>query len=240
MNYTIYFSICSFFYSAMIIYVIFKSKIPNTNNNKAYKALAIINLITIIFDIIYNYIAVSTKSITTPLLVMSKLFPISLLGWITCFTLYLYSTLYNEENKSFEQLEKVKKKAIIMSIVMFSLASIGVLVLPIHHNLKEIYSYGPGIDFVNYYSEACLIFGLFYLFKNYKNTKSNKYSPFFVFIAGGMMMSVLQSYDPKLLFIVAVETFVTFMIYFTLDKSDEEARLSHKEINKNGSKKMQK
>ena len=43
-------------------------------------------------------------------------------------------------------------------------------------------------------------------------------------------MSVLQAYDPKLLLIIAVETFVMYMIYFTLDKENKDALRNNKLI----------
>lgn len=230
MNYTIYFSVCSLFYSIMLIYVVFKQKIPKTNNNSAFKALLIINFIGIIIDILYNYIAVTLKEITPLLLVMSRIFLMSLLAWIITFTLYIYSTLFNEKSKSKEDIIKPKRKAIIISVILFIISSIITIILPVNHNLKDIYSYGPAIDFVNYFSFGCLAFGMLYMFKNYKTTNSSKCAPFFAFIVGGVFMSVLQAYDPKLLLIIAVETFVMYMIYFTLDKENKDALRNNKLI----------
>ena len=101
----------------MLIYVVFKQKIPKTNNNSAFKALLIINFIGIIIDILYNYIAVTLKEITPLLLVMSRIFLMSLLAWIITFTLYIYSTLFNEKSKSKEDVIKPMRKAIIVSVL---------------------------------------------------------------------------------------------------------------------------
>ena len=106
MNYTIYFSICSLFYSILLLNVIKKENLPKTNNNKAFKVLAIINFITIIADIIYNYIAVSQKETTIPLLIMSRVFLICLLAWIVSFTVYVYATLFSEKGKDKKGREK--------------------------------------------------------------------------------------------------------------------------------------
>ncbi len=214
----------------MLIYVVSRQKLPKTNNNKAFKVLMVVNFLGIVADIIYNYIAVSQKEITIPLLIMSRVFLMCLLAWIITFTLYIYATLFNEKNKSKKEINKVKKKAITVSVIAFIISSIIVIFLPVNHNLKEIYSYGPAIDFVNYFSFACLAFGMFYMFKNYKTSNSGKCSPFFAFIVGGVCMSVLQSYDPKLLLIIAVETFVMYMIYFTLDKENKQAQENNKLI----------
>lgn len=230
MNYTIYFSICSLFYSILLLNVVKNSKLPKTNNNKAFKVLLNINLITIISDIVYNFIAVSQKQITLPLLIMSRIFLICLLAWIISFTLYVYATLFNEKDKSKDEIERYKKKVIIVAITSLIISSVVVIILPVHHNLKEIYSYGPAINFVNYFSDACLIIGIIYMFKNYNKLNGQKCAPFFAFIVGGVLMAILQSYDPKLLLIVAVETFITYMVYFTLDKENKDAIINNKYI----------
>ncbi len=230
MNYTIYFSICSLFYSILLLSIIRKNNLPKTNNNKAFKVLSIINLITIIVDIVYNFIAVSQKQITVPLLIMSRVFLICLLSWIIAFTVYVYATLFDEKKKSKSKIEIHKKKIIRIAILSLIISSIIVIILPVHHNLEEIYSYGPAINFVNYFSDVCLIIGIIYMFKNYKKTNGEKCAPFFAFIVGGVLMSILQSYDPKLLIIVGVETFVTYMVYFTLDKENKDAMQNNKII----------
>lgn len=236
MNYTIYFSICSLFYSILLLSIIKKDNLPETNNNRAFKVLSVINFITIIADIVYNFIAVSQKQITIPLLIMSRIFLICLLSWIIAFTVYVYATLFNEREKSKLDIEKHKKKVISIAILSLIISSIAVIILPVHHNLKEIYSYGPAINFVNYFSDACLVIGIIYMFKNYNKTNGEKCAPFFAFIVGGVLMAILQSYDPKLLIIVGVETFVTYMVYFTLDKENKEAMRNDKIIYSKGNK----
>ena len=68
------------------------------------------------------------------------------------------------------------------------------------------------------------------MFKNYNKLNGQKCAPFFAFIVGGVLMAILQSYDPKLLLIVAVETFITYMVYFTLDKENKDAIINNKYI----------
>lgn len=230
MNYTIFFTICSLLYSIMLIFVIHKQKLIKTSNNLVFRGLAITNLVAIIVEIICTISAIYIKSNTIFMEALVRLFLISLLAWMIIFTLYMFATLYDEKNKSKKDVKKVMKKACLLAFTIFIITSIIVIILPVKYNFKKIYSYGLAINFVNYFSDFCMLFSLIYLFKNYSKTKNTKVSPFFAFIAGGVIMSIFQSYDPKLLLVNTIETFVTFMIYFTLDKSKSDAIESNKII----------
>ena len=125
-------------------------------------------------------------------------------------------------------------------IILLGVFTLAEILLPLYDNVEKIYSYGPSVDLIYYVVEAYICAALFLMFKNIKRVKVQKYTPLFAFIVGGSLIMLIQSSHPEYLLMTSMETFVTFMIYFTLDKTDEEAKLSHKEINKNGSKKVQK
>ena len=55
------------------------------------------------------------------------------------------------------------------------------------------------------------------MFKNAKKVKATKYAPLFVLISMGTIISMIQSSHPELLLSSTMQTFVTYIIYFTLE-----------------------
>ncbi len=222
MNYTIYFSICSLFYIIMLIFVMKKNKKEDTAN-KTLKILAKVNLVALIVEIICTVAAVNIKSNTLFMEFIVRLFLVCLLAWMVTFIFYIFVVLYNRENKSEKVIKKDRKRMTIISTGLFIISIIMITILPVEFNFSKIYSYGPAINYVNYFSDALLIIALIYLFSHYNKTNSSKCTPFFAFIAGGVAMSIIQSYDPRLLLANTIETFVTYMVFFTLNKGNNEA-----------------
>ena len=58
---------------------------------------------------------------------------------------------------------------------------------------------------------------------------STKYAPLFIFIAGGSAIMVLQSIHPEWLLMTAMETFITFLMYFTVESNSEAVKKLEKE-----------
>lgn len=229
MNYTIYFSICSLVYIIMLLFVIKKQNLLQTTSNRVFKALAVTNFVALIVEIICTISAMNIKSDTIFMEAIVRVFLICLLAWMILFILYIFAVLYNEKGKKISDINKTKKRIRNIAMLLFIISSIAVIILPVHFDFKKIYSYGPAINYVNYFSDIILGIGLIYMFKNYNKTNSNKCTPFFAFIAGGVAMSIIQSYDPRLLLANTIETFVTYMIYFTLDKEKEAVQKLEKE-----------
>ena len=232
MNYTIYFSVCSLFYIIMLLFVMKKQKGKTDTSNKILRSLATINLVSLIIEIICTISAINIKSDTLFMEIIVRLFLVCLLAWMITFIIYIFTVLYNRKNKSDFEIKKDRKKITIISIILFIISIIMVIILPVEYNFSKIYSYGPAINYVNYFSDVLLIIALIYLFSHYNKTNGSKCTPFFAFIAGGVAMSIIQSYDPRLLLANTIETFVTYMVYFTLNK-DENLNFKNKAVTNN-------
>ena len=58
------------------------------------------------------------------------------------------------------------------------------------------------------------------MFKNFKEIKNKKYLPLFAFIIIGTVVMIIQKLNPGLLLMTSMETFVTFLMYFTIENPD--------------------
>ena len=107
------------------------------------------------------------------------------------------------------------------------------MVLPLDYNTRNgviIYTSGPAINVVYFYSLFCDAIGLLLMFKNAKEIKGSKYVPLFVLISFGTIISMIQSSHPELLLSSTMQTFVTYIIYFTME--DSKAKEAVKKLEK--------
>ena len=83
-----------------------------------------------------------------------------------------------------------------------------------------MYAEGFAVNFVylivGVYISLCVV----YLLKNIRNILDKKYIPLFSFLVLGMVVMYIQKNNPALILIPATETFVTFLMYFTIENPD--------------------
>lgn len=216
-NNTMFLTACSLLYSILLIIFVFrKISYKSKFKHKMYKGLIISNFLGILIELFCVYTCINYKTIPTVTLISLKAFLIYLLSWITIFTLYTFGISYQDK-----RILKLKKMVKIFTTIGFLISSIIVIVLPIDYVMKNdviMYTTGPSVQSVYLVSEILVILCLFFMFRNVKTFKGEKYAPLFMFIAGGAFVMIIQSMHPELLLMTSMETFVTFLIYFTSEK----------------------
>ena len=216
-NNTMFLTACSLFYSILLIIFVFR-KISEKNKfkDKMYKGLIISNFFGILIELFCVYTCVNYKTLPTLTMISLKAFLIYLLSWITIFTLYIFGISYQDQR--ILKLQKIVKN---LAIIGFLLASIIVSILPMDYIIKNdviMYTSGSSVQFVYFVSELLVILCLFFMFRSTKTFKGQKYAPLFMFIAGGAFVMIVQAMHPELLLMTSMETFITFLIYFTSEK----------------------
>lgn len=181
----------------------------------------ITNLIGILLDM--SCIIVTAKFDIYPLkLGVTKTYLIYLLTWITLFTIYIF--MISRKNRLVDAEEDQKYyKRIISVIAIPYLVCIGFIVaLPMYfyHEGANMYSFGPSADITYIVSGIYIAIWIWCLIRNYKNIKSKKYLPLFAFIFFGTIVMIIQKIYPTLLLMTSMETFVTFLMYFTIENPD--------------------
>lgn len=230
MNSTMFFTICSLFYSLLLIFLI-SSKKKNYKNNserKLYNILVISNFIGIIIELLCVVTCRNYKKIPFTNSVVLKLYLMYLLTWITTFTKYIF-IISRIGRHNFED---VYKKINVVSIIIYFIITVLIFVLPMKYHVENnmvMYTYGKSVDMLYMFVEACVILCLLFMFTNPKSIKGTKYAPLFIFIAGGSAIMVLQSIHPEWLLMTAMETFITFLMYFTIESNDEAVKKLEKE-----------
>ena len=206
--------IFSFLYiSGLSILYFSKARIKN-NENRIYKVLLILNMIGLILQFGCDFVSTYNKSL--PFFacdIVLRSFLIYFLLWINFLALYLIEIAVNNKKNVF----KVLAISVLLEIII-------VLILP--YNLytnfeaKIYYSYGKAVNFVYLISALlCSIMFIILIVKR-KIIKSKKSWPIYIFLLFGMLAALIQKIHPEMVIITAMESFICFLMYFTIENPD--------------------
>lgn len=221
---SLYFQICSLFYIVLLNVTFFSKKRLQSLENKLFSYMIVTNLLGIILDIISTYLAIINANYTL-LIIFCKSYLVYLLIWITLMTAYIYVISVNGFKKKSKERTKNQEKNSRFFKFLIILATISVLlviVLPLYSNRSNgrIYTYGPSAVISYMISGICIFVWLICMFKNFKNLKSKKYLPMFAYMTIGLIATAIQAIYPEILIITSMETFITFLMYFTIENPD--------------------
>ena len=207
-------TIGSLFYSILLMIVFFTKRRLSSIENRVYGALIISNFIGIVIAIAC-YITVSNYDTLVVLnYVVSRLYLMYLVFFIFVFFYYLITILY--QNK------KVVNYSFNFLIIAFLIISLIIFGLPLYYHNTDgaVYSYGPAANLVYVIATISMVTWSFLLIKNYKSIKNKKFLPIILFIIGAMVVTIVQKLNPSLLLMTSMETFVTVIMYFTIENPD--------------------
>ena len=212
MNSTIFFSACSLLYCILLL-IIFNTKKKNLDDkNKILKILLVVNLFGLIFEVLGLFLGGNYEKFRILNDIVLRLILVYYFTWVSIFIIYV---MVISDVK-----EKINKKKLKYWLSIYIIVLLVSFFLPLNYNIRDgiiIYTSGPAIDLVYFYSLFCDILGLGIMFKNAKKVKKTKYAPLFVLISMGTIISMIQSSHPELLLSSTMQTFVTYIIYFTLE-----------------------
>ena len=215
MNATLYIQAISAVYSLLLIIVYYSKERLKTIENNIFKILMAVNFVGLIIDLIC---AVTTYNMSEPTILnyaITKLYLMYFIVWISIFSVYTYAISKNSDERKIKLNLKVN---IILLILFFWI----VILLPLEFVKGQtgMYAEGFAVNFVylivGVYISLCVV----YLLKNIRNILDKKYIPLFSFLVLGMVVMYIQKNNPALILIPATETFVTFLMYFTIENPD--------------------
>lgn len=219
----IYILLTSLFYLVLLTIVYFSKKRILSIENKIFKFMLIANLIGIILDV-SSMIIIPMQKYNMLGLFVNKLFLVYLVTWITLFTFYTFFV------SKYDEKFVLKRKNIFR--YLYYISCIIVLVLPLEFVVSEkgVYSYGGGTMFIYMYSIVCIFLMVKMTITNYKKIGRKKYLPILSFLGIGGIVIGIQSINPYLLLMTPVETFITFLMYFTIENPDLQIIEEYREI----------
>ena len=207
-------TIVSAFYSIMLNFFFFAKKRLKNIETDLFSFIIVTNLVNIIFAILsYSVEKINGNPIINN--VLAK-------GVIICF--FTFSYLFNLYviviSKNINGSSKILKSRKV--IIPYVLLLLPIFALPIYyfHENNVIYSYGPCANY-EYVVISLMIFYWFTLFiRNFKNLKQKKSIPIIAFVVLLVVVAIIQKVRPELLLLTFLETFIIFLMYFTIENPD--------------------
>ena len=209
----------SFIYLLVLAIVYFLKRKYNFLESKIYKALLIVAMFVLFFDMLNIYITAKNIYIFGVLPMVTELYFISLFVWIILFVSYV---LLSRSNKRYESIKDLGDEHPItylwlgIIVVAFILLIIGQLLIEFY----QVNYYGNDIDLVYFLGLFGTLFVLIVLV-----TKSNgipKYKNWGIFISSMMLLVILilQMFNKSVSIMGAGFSLITLFQYFTLENPD--------------------
>ena len=215
-----YFTICSFFYICLVSIIYFFRKRVINYETKIYSRIIIINLLTTIFAIISSITIMNMNKVPVLNMIINKILLFFFGCWGTYFAKYIYFA--SHEFKSEEEFGKRYKLISKIVYVILAISLIVIIALPLYfsNENKVIYSYGPAANYIFGLALVYVLFFCYCILFNLKNIKNKKMIPLYIYMIFGFVVIVIQKMYPGLLLTTAMETFITILMYFTIENPD--------------------
>ena len=232
--------VISFLYVTLTNIVYFSKSRINNSENAVYEKLLSITPIGLLLEIGCNITAIYKMNELVSSII-SRLYLIFILVWLTTFTLYILSITKYKGDKLIEY----KNSKIRKSIIIGSISSILLLIfLPIDFVLEKNSAYlgGIGIVFLLAITFLLIILDFILFIKYFKNMTFKEKVPMLLLLLliGGLLL--VNNIAPEIQIISSSFALITVIMYFTIENPDkkllEEIHVSKKIADANEDKSM--
>ena len=207
---------CLFFGLLLLITVFSKERI-NTYENIIFKIIIVVSFVGLLLHI-GCFLTMTYAGVNSFInFLVTRLYLIYLIAWMALFTLYVM-VICCQKKVTEEFFQKYINRILVISIIFICLALF--LKLDFYMDNKYIYSYGPSVNCVYIYSVLCILIWSLYLLRNIKSVRQKKYTPIFAFMLLGFVAMMIQKKYPGLQLITSLETFICYLMYFTIENPD--------------------
>lgn len=213
-------------YSFLLLVMCLKKKIGfgtnsyiSGNENKVYLMMVITTFFGVILDCVsYLVILLNFDINNFWYLFLTRMIFCYYDVWCFLFVLYVFAVSGRKRNSS-NNYKFYKKICMIIWIVLifiinyffpFEIVSNGLSVYP--SGFPPLFCYG--------YAFVSIIFTSVYVLKDDVLRKSKEFVPLWLLILFSFVMIVIQSLIPGLILMTAIEAFITFIMYFTIENPD--------------------
>lgn len=213
----IFFSIEALFYLGLLLLVYFKKKVFKSRENKIYSILVIVTFIELLTEIILDIVGPLYQAIPKISYSVAKIYCIFIILWNCLLCTYVFLVALKMKNK--ERYSSSTKTLLMSFGIALSLASV-LLPINFYYYGKIAYTYGPSVNVVYISAIVYSLIGVFCLLWNAKEWKDKRFIPVIILVTLGSLCSYIQYMNPGLLLATAVHSFITFIMYFTIENPD--------------------
>lgn len=201
------FQICSLLYISLIcIMYFFKERIKSIETT-IYKYLIISAIIILLIDIISVWF-----------IYHMDLYPALNLLWQSILLVYIYVVSINDK----ENVSTNVQRSVIVSMIICFISCIIIIILPLNFSrgTDYVFSSGPAALFTYGMCAVFIILLGSRIFIRFKYLKKKKYTPILLYILMIIIGALIQLNYPQFLVVSTVTTFITCLMYFTIENPD--------------------
>lgn len=202
------------FFSVLLCMIYFSKKRINNYENKLYSCIVVVNLISLLFEFLctyftYHYIPIVSHAII-------KIYLVILLSFIHFLTLYISSVSKVEgQQEKWSSIHRFYSVSFFIFAILVLIGNVNLITTNLGASAT-----GFSVSVLYVQSILCAFLWIFNIVTNKDKSIRKKYIPFVAYLILSLFVAVLQYNNPGLLLITPMETFVTFLMYFTIENPD--------------------
>ena len=220
MNITIYLQSTSLLFFTILCIVFFGRKTINNIETRFYSLFLIVNLVGLVVDIVLgissgvmNYESVCYKFI-------ARIYLVYFVTWVALLCVYMY--VISRKKKTFFESNKALQRWLIISVIFYAFNIIVVLISPNYFKNTNYGTHSYGL--ATYYTYGICIFytvlSIVFIITSKHKIKKIKYAPACIFTSLLALSTVIQFFNPSLIFTPTVMSLTAFIMYFTIENPD--------------------
>lgn len=213
----VYFTIEALLYIILLIIIFFNKRRLKSEENEIYSSLIFITFLELVLELTLDLVGPLYKESPFVSMFVAKFYCLFLTFWNCYICTYISIITLKMKNKA--NLVKKAKNILLGIAIILGLGSI-VLPLKFHYETNVAYTYGPSVMCSYISGTIYIVISTILLLINYKKIKDKRFIPIIVLVTFGTLCTAIQSSNPNLLLTTPLHTFITFMMYFTIENPD--------------------
>lgn len=209
----------SFIYVLVLAIVYFLKRKYNFVESKIYKALLIVTMFVLIFDMLNIYITVKSIYIFGVLALISEFYFICLFVWLILFVSYEILSRRNQKYESIKSLAEAHPITylwIVVIVILFILLIIGQFLIEYY----QVNYYGNDVDLIYILGIVGSLIVLFVLITKNKNVPNYKNWAILVSTLILIVTIIIQVFNKNVSIVGTGFSLITLFQYFTLENPD--------------------
>lgn len=216
---TIPVTIFSMIYMLLLAIVYFSKRRIPTVENKIYSKLVVLSCIGIILDAISSLFVVFSITDSYLFVVVTKMMFCYYILWSGVLLSYTVTVSLNSRKNKEINMKRIYRVISLSYLICAFL----VIILPLVYHSENGIIYPDGLSVMVTYFVAgfvSIMLMIIMLLINYTHIKSRKYIPIYSLLVLFFIAILIQQRNPQLILTTAVECFITFLMYFTIENPD--------------------
>ncbi len=209
------FIFCGLLFSIILNIIFFSKKHIKTKETKIFSILLIVNLISLISEVICNYIGYNCIENSLISHITTKFYLICLMTFLLYMTLYIYILCYVTNKEPDMRYYNILKY---ISYIIWLICVTVCIILPI--TTGKGYATGTAVNWTYLCSTLTLIEWSIPFIKNFKTLNKKKILPMILFVVFMAIIATIQRVNPEITLTTVMEFMIIFIMYHTIENPD--------------------